>query len=405
MAARFLLRLPAVNSDRCEWKTLPNGEMRQGKLTEFSAMAKEAEVIVAVPGETCMLSDVNLPVRGRRQRVAALSYALEDSLLDDAEAYHVAVGPSIGGDRHAVAAVLHEQMRLWLTEFEEAGMAAPVAMVPEALLLPYQEQSWTILLENDWATVRAGAAGGFSCDLGNLPFMLESLLKKPGSPERLRVLTGMAAMPKDTLAELEQLAEKAGKGKLEIIMLTHALAAFSSAEGASILNLLQLTYAPSSPWREKLLPWRPAFALAASWVVLQIAITGMDYLRYDQQSTELQTQVTQYFRQTFPEIQRIVNPKIQMNQQLDLLRRGRQNQGFLPLLGEVSPVLTTLPGFALQTMRYQDGTLDLTVKTQSVQALEATKTVLAGKSFDMTIVSVSTTNDGVSGRLTIRRRS
>ena len=127
-------------------------------------------------------------------------------------------------------------------------------------------------------------------------------------------------------------------------------------------NLLQGAYAQqgaksgwldSSRWRSHL---RWLMALAVLWVLA----LNIDAWRLAQQKKQLQQQLTHAIQKTFPQLPLIVEPRLQTEQQLALLRAqqggaqagGMAQDEFLPLLEKISGPAVSLSA-SLRAVHYQ----------------------------------------------------
>ncbi len=117
-----------------------------------------------------------------------MPYALEDQLIDDIEALHFALGQAPDGDRLPVATVDHAVLRGWLETCAQAGLT-PVAVIPDPLLLPWQEGDWSVLLDGQRIVVRTGRWEGFVTEPETLDLFLNQALVEAGNakPQRLRI--------------------------------------------------------------------------------------------------------------------------------------------------------------------------------------------------------------------------
>ena len=88
-------------------------------------------------------------------------------------------------------------------------------------------------------------------------------------------------------------------------------------------NLLVGEFAPRSTgngWRKAL---KPALVLIVTIAVLQIAFIVIDAWRLDQRRRLLEKEMTQVFKEAFPKAQAIVDPSLQMQRNLDTMKRER----------------------------------------------------------------------------------
>ncbi len=162
--------------------------MRRGLLSELATQATGTRLLLIAPGEAIALHQVPLPSRKRSTWARAVPYALEDQVVEDIEALHFALGGMPDGDRLPVAVVNRDALRGWLDACAQAGLV-PVAVIPEPLLLPWQEGDWSILLEERRAVVRTGRWEGFATERNLLELLLNQAIAEVGDakPQRLRL--------------------------------------------------------------------------------------------------------------------------------------------------------------------------------------------------------------------------
>lgn len=118
--------------------------------------------VLAVPTEAVLLLGVDLPLAARRQRLAALPFAVEDRIADPLAAVHVALGAEIAPQVHLAAVVDRGVMAAWVAAFAAAGLGH-AAIVPDALLLPPPSAgSWSLAAAGTRVVVRTDTGTGFA---------------------------------------------------------------------------------------------------------------------------------------------------------------------------------------------------------------------------------------------------
>ena len=143
------------------------------------------------------------------------------------------------------------------------------------------------------------------------------------------------------------------------------------------INLLQGAYSRSGDWARLLRPWRATAALLLAGIILSNVVMGIDYFRLSRESEQLHAQIEKTFREALPEIQRIVNPRIQMQQRLDALqRRQGTGGGFLSLLGQSGSVLKGMQGVEVSGATFRAGRLDVDLTVSNLQLLDELKQAL-----------------------------
>jgi len=179
---------------------------------------------------------------------------------------------------------------------------------------------------------------------------------------------------------------------------------FAQGLDAKSINLLQGDYSRSGDWAALLRPWRATAALLVAGILISNMVMGVDYFRLSKESEQLRAQIEQTFKEALPETRRIVNPRIQMQQQLDKLQRQQgAGGGFLSLLGQSGSVLRGMEGVEISAATFRAGRLDVELTVPNLQLLDQLKQALmeAGR-LSVEIQSATTGKDQrVQSRLRI----
>ncbi len=342
---------------------------QRAPLAEIATHAQGRQVIVLVPSEQMILTTVSIPTSNRQRQLQAVPYLLEDLLVEDVEQLHFALGGYRDGEV-AVAAVSRERMQGWLDTLSGAGIHARI-MIPDLLALPYAEGAWSVALGDSVAWIRNGLQSGFCCDSGNLATLLEQALAAAGEqqPQRLQLTdcrrqsdTEME-LPLPSGLELQRLPCETG-------LLPLFAAGYESA-AADAINLLQGRYSQRERLGKLWRPWRPAAALLLALLLVQLAMAAVEYRRLGAEKQRLVEQVESSFRSGFPEIKRIVNPRLQAQRALEALRGQGGADGFLTLLAGVGPVLTQSGATTLQGIGFREQGVMLDLRLKNLQQLDA----------------------------------
>ncbi len=369
-------------------------------LSEAASRGAGRQVIVLAPSEQVVLTEVDVPTSNRQRQMQAVPYLLEDLLVEDVEQLHFALGDYQDG-KVVVATVAHEQMRRWMERLAEAGIQTKL-MVPDILALPFGEEIWSVVLVGDIAKVRTGWQSGFSCDAENLPVLLEQALEHAGDnrPQSLQVTdcrNSKTPAPEMFLPrDMEYRIVDCDESFLPL------LARGYRDGNTHAINLLQGQYSQrerlSKFWR----PWRPAAALLVALLAVQGVMAGVEYQRLSAEKAQLEKLVEENFRQGFPEIKRIVNPRLQAERALKSMQGQGGETDLLTLLAEIGPVLQSVPDARLQGLNYKEGKLVLGMRLESLQQLDELEQQLKQKSsLAVEVLSASSRNKHVEARIKI----
>ena len=401
MRNALLLKKNSTNGDSWHWLQMdtegqPQGGIHVGSLADAAAEAGGMRVVVLAAGADCLLTRVNIPGRSRQKLLRAVPYVLEEQLSEEVEKLHFAVGTSMEAGEWPVVVIEKTYMESLLADFAEAGLDVQ-QVVPEILAIPFAGNEISVLVEHDIALVRTGSVAGYAADSDNLGMLLA--LQEVDEDEQLPALH--LYVQQDSLQPNTD--GFVGETRVEPYS-GDPLNVFAQGLDASAINLLQGVYSRAGDWARLLRPWRATAALLVAVVLISNVVMGVEYYRLGRESDQLQVQIEAAFREALPQTKRIVNPRVQMQQQLDKLQlRAGAGGGFLDLLGQSGVVLKDMRGVEISAASFRAGRLDVELTIASLQLLDQLKQALMqpGK-LEVEIQSASTGKDQrVQSRLRI----
>ncbi len=370
-------------------------------LEEIASRASGCQVIVLVPADRVILTSVAVPTSNRQRQAQAVPYLLEELLADDVEQLHFALGSYREGEV-AVAVVAHEQMRRWLERLTAAGIPVKL-MVPDLLAIPLGEREWSVVVGEAVTWIRTGVQSGLCCDTENLSLLLGQLLQHAGDeeiPRHLKIADCRNHKEKalDTLLPQGVEFQRAECGA----SLLSRLAVGYEESGGNAINLLQGAYSQRERLGKLWRPWRPVAALLGALLLVQGAVAAVEYRRLSAEKERLVQQVEQSFRQGFPSIKRIVNPKLQAERALKSLRGQGGGAGFFALMAEAGPPLQSVSGATLKGINYKEGRMVLDIRLKSLQQLDELEQKLKQNTAQaIEVLSASSRNKHVEARIKI----
>lgn len=395
MSERVYIRLPSDPDAELVW--LRADAPDQVRSDPLSALDTQSPVTVFVPTAQLLLCDAKVPTRNRARMRQAIPYALEEQLAQDIDQLHFALGAP-ADEQGPTAVIARATLDEWLARLQAAGIE-PESLVPDVCALPWQDGQWTLLLEDHGVLARTGAARGWAADHDNLAWLLDAELRQHGAPARVRVLSTQPdadlalGLPPETEVSRDTLAGY----PLSLFARHH--------DRARSIDLLQGPYQRGTAHADQRKRWRWVAALAAVLVAVEVGGAWYEHARLQQELQRAQAQIETEFRAVFPRVQRIVEPKAQMQQELQRLRSGEGGSDgvFLALLADAAPALTGPGALRITRLQYRDRQLELDLDAPSFQALDRIKQVLSEQGLSAEILSASAAGQGVSGRLRIRR--
>ncbi|MEI6335173.1 MAG: type II secretion system protein GspL [Methylococcaceae bacterium] len=400
MAEQIIARLINQQDAGVQWLIVNAAmppEIQQGTLQDLAVSAGNAAVTLLLPATEVLLLAVDLPVKSNSQIKKALPFALEDLLADDVETYHL-VWHRPSKDTVYVAAINQDKLQTCLSSFQEVGINLN-SVYPETLCLPYQAESCSLVIDRHNAILRNGQWLGGGIDVEVLPAMLDKLLAE--NPE----LDGLQVWEVNKPAQwFLDLALNKDHHKLEAVL------PFLQAGAVKLggeFNLLTGVFGRKNTVDWHWQKWLPALGIILLAVLLQ---TGNLISGYWQQKTELaalETKTLELFKQTFPEIKRIVNINVQADQQVTELKKHSVGQGsqFMQLLYQTGEVLATNPEFKLQQLDFINNLMQLQLAAADISQIEQLKQQLeSNNALSVIVQSAEAGPNGVEAHLEIKQK-
>ena len=405
MRNSLLIRVGQDPAAGCHWLPLnSDGQatsvVRSGSLEDAAVEAQGLRVVALVPGVDCLLTTVKIPGRSNRQKLLrAIPYALEEQLSDEVEDLHFAVGEVLPGGDYPVAIIAMRCMNAYTEAFRDARLEV-TRMIPDTLAVPCADAAVCAVIDGGLALVRTGASSGYAVDVDNLDVFISASLpdeEETGTNAVVRVYTAAGSMPPELAV-----------GQVEVESYNgDVLPVLAQGLNSSAIDLLQGSYSRTQEWGRLWRPWRATAAFLVGGLLLSNVVMGVDYYRLSKEQERLVAQIEAIYRQAFPAAKRVVNPRVQMQQQLEKLQR-RQGAGdrFLLLLARSGDILRNASEIELSGASYRAGRLDVDLTAPSLQVLDKLKQTLTGNGLTVEIQSATTeAGKRVKSRLRIQVRS
>lgn len=307
------------------------------------------------------------PPGRRRLSGRSLAYALEDRLADAPEAVHAVMGRVDEDGTAMVAVVGQEWFAGALAQLEEQGLR-PSSALPEPALLPGDGQSWHLVWGGEpMLRMPDGLCLQLSPDPATTRQLLElALMQAASPPERLvlhaengETLPDLANPEESPLPRMASLETTAGR--------SYDWAAAAQAVTRVDVELMQGPFARRGQLSaESLLAWRPAAILAGALVAVNLlGLLGAAGLKV-WQAHKIEQGNRMLLQSSFPEIKVVLDPVLQMRQQLAGLSHASGSASatdFLPMLARAGSVLPDSVRASVRELRFRPGGLTLVLPT------------------------------------------
>lgn len=400
MAEQILARFTGNENYPLQWlpiNGITNLAPENGTIEDLTLVAQNKRVILLLPASDVFLLAVELPIKSASQINKALPFMIEDMLADEIETYHL-VWHQRPDNQIYIAATSHETFKNRLAPFLESGINL-AAVYPETFCLPYENNGCSLLVDGENAILRSGQWLGGGIEVSALPVWIEKLLAENPGFTCLTIWQTSKTEHKYAGIRLE-------KTIYQIDNTLHLLQTGAANLGTSF-NLLSGAYRQKDSadlgWRK----WMPALGILVLAFCFQTGVLLKSYWSQKAELAKLEQQTLGLFKQTFPEVKRIVNIKAQAEQQLADLKNQGAGSGsrFLRLLYEAGGLLANQPGFQLQQLDFANDLLQLQLSVPDLSQLEAFKQQLENNAgLSVRILSADASPNALEAHLEIRSK-
>ena len=359
---------------------------------------KAEKNILLVPTSECLFTSTSLTAKNKSDMLAALPFALEDELTEPVETLHFVLGEKQENNNYPVVVTKKKNIIDWLKEAKDKIDS----MLPEVLALPWKENTWSIVVNNDNALVRHGKNQGFQCNVSQLKTQLGFLRRQTNKPELLNVWLPASMktfdLPRDCANKIQGY---------------HYQSSFEewikrSANPTDSINLFQgyLTKSDSSLTSVK--PWLPATLVLVLALVFHNVSTWYQAYQTNNRISEMNQEIQEIFRQTFPGTQRVVNPRVQTQQKINELRNqlGNTSQiNFLYIFDEIMTEIKNHKEITVKGFSWKQGLLQLQLVAKSVVQFEGLENSLQDKNYTVDVVNVVKKDKEFHAQLKVTREA
>jgi general secretion pathway protein L len=379
------------------------GEAQVGNLHDLSAVCSGHKVALIIPSTLLTFTSVQLPATDRERMMRALPYAIEDRIIDDIDNMHFSIN-AWKNNQADISAISHQKMNSLIERFNSAGINLDY-IIPDIFLIPFNDGEWTVLITNKYALVRTGQFSGFTTNDYNLQQVLTlNLSQITTSPKSINFIHKddvESFTSSEFLPDFPSISISNTIYKKDYVTLFHDY--FS--ENLSF-NLLQGNYSKheqiANIWRS----WRPVAVFSGIMFLLYALSLSFNIHKLNKRITTVDNQINKIFKNTLPDVRKIINPKAQLQQRLAEIRKnsGNTKSGFLPLLAKSASSITKTKNIKLNSMVYKDGQLDMELVIDNFQSLDALKSKIESRGIVTEILSASADEKTVLGRIRLNEK-
>ena len=435
----------SVPSPKVQWALFRNDQLLSGpgecSLSEVIEQLPETiravaipnpnlKVIAVVPGEAVSLNEVILPSSQAKVNAKALPFMLEDSITEDLDLVHFALGAKLKNKATNVAIVNGELLQYWVDLLKESGLQ-PEILIPDVLLLPSADNVWTVMfdgnrgilrtegsrglsfLSNQMATVLgitlddAMSQEGFADETTTIRFIYESDNEEAEMAVNL-IETELAAMAaSDDDNSYPVVVERDIINNTSFEALCSNLCTSTAEKGT--LNLLQGKYKQEISRMGANIKWQPVAALMMVWMFIFLGGEYGQGYYYNLKADALEQETRDYYKQLFPGTKKVRRVKKSMEKKIKEAGKTTASVGFVPLLGSTGQFIHDLNKKKKETVLLQritfdekQGNLRVDMRISDFTVLETLKNQIQNAGLTVTIDAATKEADKVKARLRIQ---
>jgi general secretion pathway protein L len=384
-----------INDQQAEWISTESNGAQKLHRTTISELPTDSPIILIVNGDAVLCQRVQTPARNAKQLQQAVPYQLEDELAGDIDTLHFAYSKLSSG-MVDVLIIEKSMMEGWLSL-----VPAPenvIAIVPDFMAIAASEKNWGLLIEKDRLIASNNQGCGFNAEheLG-LEILRQWYEKEP--------VEGITVWKTKDAPDLTLPFEV----QSEVQIIQHPMQLFQhDLSMNNFINLRQGDYAArEKSGGFKSTAWLRVAILFLVFIFVSFGLKLGEYFLLQQQIAKTDQAIEDTFRQAFPDIKRIINPRVQMEQRIKALRIGdNDDPAFLKLLAAFTNAYRQQDKIQLGDIQFRNNFLTIGVHAASLQALEALKQRISSQQgVSAEISSANNTASGVEAQLKIQEAS
>jgi len=308
----------------------------------------DQRIVFLIEAEDATVKTVAFDDHERKLLRQTIPYSLEDDSVDDVDELHFSLGIA-NGDSMPLAIVsknLLEKISSDLAQDEiEVG-----EFLSELHCIPWQENSWSLLVDGERWLVRSGQHEGFALQPEIACQAMQILLDGAGlTPQRLTIYC-----QQESQADVVEFIPDKLRGIVEWQMASYwqvMSQGFIDNEKIAI-NLLQGEFAPKLPWNKWWLNWRVVAAFLMTAILIQLVASYTELSVLEGRNIALRAEIEKHYRSAVP-TGAVMDPERQLRRKVNALK-GSNGAGFVALLVQIGPVLKTIDGVSLQSLNYSE---------------------------------------------------
>lgn len=372
----YLRRDSLQEGTDCGWALLDDSGQPQGGGTRLENLPRARRCRLVLAGDLVLGVRATLPDLPERRLAPLLPAAAEAATLVDADTLHAVVLARGEGGMATLGVVEEAWLSRVLARLAGLGLY-PDSALPEYLLLPWEEGSWSVGWQGGNVLARFGKAEGMALDDSEPPVGLILALAERGRPAEVKVYQGSHVGTPDWTSWRNALGtgvESAGAWD------------WRTAPWPDLPDLMQGKFSPGRgrlDWARlgRTLGWGAALlaGIHLSGMFLDWALLAREHAAIKQEMRVLAERV-------LPAHAAVVDPPWQVAERLQGLRSASGKpapDSLLGLLGRFGEVWPAAGGAQVKAITYEAGTLSVSVSGADATWVEQFKAIAAGRGLEI----------------------
>ncbi|MGC4111375.1 MAG: type II secretion system protein GspL [Nocardioides sp.] len=380
-----------------------------GELAQAVPMATGRRVVLIVPATDALATDSDAPAKSAAKLAQVVPYALEERVAGEIEDLHFAIGErSEASARVPVVVVARDRLGGWISDLRAAGLV-PSAIYSAATLVPSMPGQLIALLDGDSLTLRTPDAPPLVMPALSIGDAFEMALATQQSP-----VAGLEPAPLGLLLytghdewqahqhEIDALRDRFTGVKVQLLPSGSISALAPAAAAGDAVNLLQGSFALSSPVEMRWRSWRIAAVLAGALVFLHIGARYFELSRLEKNETAIDSSIEDAFRAAMPGQNNATNARRRVELRLAEVRSGGGGT-LLPALSAVAAARSAAPTANIEGITFRDGILQLRISAPDAASLDAIGRQLRATNWQADILGGSASGDNYRGSMQVKK--
>lgn len=404
-----------------------------------TVVANDTDIIFVIPGAQVAVQQVPYHEREKRHFIKMLPYTVEDSVIDDVEDLHFAVGQKT--ESQATVAYISKQWFEQALAFFEGHGHSVTRSVIDFQCLEREDNTSTVWFNGDQVLANSHTGLGFSTNTPLADSFLQGLLNdslsNKSTAENKESKAENMALPvnasdgevayKIYVTELEQASQAAELTAKKTALLNqpysiekvtrifHTLAPETNSEcytqsptlslnNPDMINFCNGVYAPKKKSSGGGVSWPLVGVVGLVAVLLFFVSNAVDIYLAQQKIAEQEQKIESLVRQVIPE--GVIRDPIRSltNKLTDVAGGGDQASQVVSILSKIAPVIQSLD-IELLTINYKhkEKTLRLSVQANTFNLVEQLRESIEKKGLRAELLSSNAIDNKFQARLRIRQ--